>query len=143
MGKRKIKHFVIENQVKELTAMAEKIKQLADEWELPQALALNINLVVEEALTNIIFYAFPDKNIHEIKVSVILSNNLLTIEITDNGIPFNPLTQQQPDITLPAEKRPVGGLGIFLISQIMDKMYYKRQKNQNILKLNKSIRYEH
>lgn len=143
MGKRKIKHFVIENQVKELTAMAEKIKQLADEWELPQALALNINLVVEEALTNIIFYAFPDKNIHEIKVSVILSNNLLTIEITDNGIPFNPLTQQQPDITLPAEKRPVGGLGIFLISQIMDKMYYKRQKNQNILKLNKSIRYEY
>lgn len=143
MGKRKIKHFVIENQVKELTAMAEKIKQLADEWELPQALALNINLVVEEALTNIIFYAFPDKNIHEIKVSVIISNNLLTIEITDNGIPFNPLTQQQPDITLPAEKRPVGGLGIFLISQIMDKMYYKRQKNQNILKLNKSIRYEH
>ncbi|MBC8005157.1 MAG: ATP-binding protein [Verrucomicrobia bacterium] len=139
MGERKIKHFVIENQVGELTTMAEKIKELADKWQLPQALALNINLVIEEALTNIIFYAFPDKGKHQIKISVILNNNLLTIKIADDGIPFNPLLQQQPDITLPAEQRPVGGLGIFLISQIMDTMHYTRQKNQNILKLNKSI----
>ena len=139
MGNRKIKHFVIENQVGELTTLAEKIEELAEKWELAQALAMNINLVIEEALTNIIFYAFPDNDQHEIKVSVSLSNNLLTIKITDNGIPFNPLSQQQPDITLPAEERPVGGLGIFLISQIMDKMHYTRQKNQNILTLNKSI----
>ena len=139
----KIKHFVIENQVGELTAMAEKMMELAKKWELPQAITVNINLVIEEALTNIIFYAFPDNNKHDIKVSVTLNNNMLTIEITDDGIPFNPLSQQQPDITLPAEERPVGGLGIFLISQIMDKMDYKRHENQNILTLSKSIEYEH
>lgn len=139
MGNRKIKHFVIENKVGELTIVAEKMMELAEKWELPQALTVNINLVIEEAITNIIFYAFPDNDKHEIKVSVSLNDHMLTIKITDEGIPFNPLSQQQPDITLSAEQRPVGGLGIFLISQIMDQMHYTRHKNQNILELNKSI----
>jgi anti-sigma regulatory factor (Ser/Thr protein kinase) len=139
MGNMKIKHFVIENQVGELSALAEKIDELAEKWELSQALAMNINLVIEEALSNIIFYAFTDRDKHEIRISISLINNRLTIKITDDGSSFNPLAQQQPDITLPAEERPVGGLGIFLISKIMDKMKYTRQKNQNILTLNKSI----
>lgn len=139
MGSRKVRHFVIRNQVKELTAIADKIKQLAQEWNLSEELSMNIDLVIEEALSNIIFYAFPDNDPHEIKVSLTIMDHMLSIKITDNGIPFNPLTQQQPDITLPAEERPIGGLGIFLISQIMDKMHYSRHKNQNILKLNKSI----
>lgn len=139
MGNRKSKQFVIDNQVGELTPLAEKIKELAEKWELSKALAMNIDLVIEEALTNIIFYAFPDNEKHEISVSVTLRNNMLTIKIKDKGIPFNPLSQQQPDITLPAEERPVGGLGIFLISQIMDQMDYTRHKNQNILTLNKNI----
>ncbi|MGE5394150.1 MAG: ATP-binding protein [Candidatus Saccharibacteria bacterium] len=134
-----MKHFVIHNQVEELSTMAMNMMELAKEWKLPQALSMNINLAIEEALSNIIFYAFPDHDRHEIKVSLTLSDNRLTIRITDNGIPFNPLMQQQPDITLPAEERPVGGLGIFLISQIMDTMHYTRHKNQNILELNKSI----
>lgn len=139
MGNNKIKHFVIENQIGELSSLAEKIDNLAEEWELPMVLAMNINLVIEEAVSNIIFYAFTDNDKHEIGISVSLNNSQLTIKITDNGIPFNPLLQQQPDITLPAEERPVGGLGIFLISQIMDNMHYTRQKNQNILTLIKSI----
>ena len=139
MGNWKIRHFVIENQVGELPPLAKKIEDLAEKWKLPHELAMNINLVIEEALTNIIFYAFTDINKHEIKMSVSLnSHKRLRIKITDSGIPFNPLAQQQPDITLPAEERPVGGLGIFLISQIMDRMHYSRQNNQNILTLNKS-----
>lgn len=139
MGNNKIKRFVIGNQIGELSSLAGKIDDLAEEWELPQALAMNINLVIEEAVSNIIFYAFNDKDKHEIRITISLENSRLTIKITDDGIPFNPLKQQQPDITLSAEERPIGGLGIFLISQIMDNMHYSRQKNQNILTLNKSI----
>jgi len=139
MGNRKIKRFVIENRVEELTALGEEIKELAEKWDLPPALAMNINLAIEEALTNIIFYAFPDNGKHEIKLSISFSNNMLTIKITDHGISFNPLSQQQPELTLPADERTVGGLGIFLISQLMDQMHYTREKNQNILTLNKSI----
>ena len=66
MGNRKIKHFVIENQIGELSSLAEKIEELAEKWEWSQALAMNINLVIEEAVSNIIFYAFPDNKKHEI-----------------------------------------------------------------------------
>lgn len=139
MGNRKNKQFVIENQIGELSALAEEMDRLAEEWELSSALAMNVNLVIEEAVSNIIFYAFPDKNKHEIKISVSADNKILTIKIADEGIPFNPLEQKQPDINLPAEERPVGGLGIFLMSQIMDKMQYSRKGNENILTLKKKI----
>jgi anti-sigma regulatory factor (Ser/Thr protein kinase) len=139
MGNRKNQHFVIENQIGELSDLAGKIEKLADNWKLTPAIAMNINLVIEEAFSNIVFYAYTDKDKHEINISVSLNNKRLTIEITDDGIPFNPLSQQPPDTTLPADERPVGGLGIYLISQIMDEMHYARKKNRNILTLNKSI----
>jgi anti-sigma regulatory factor (Ser/Thr protein kinase) len=139
MGNRKIKFFVIENRIEELTSLAEQIDKLAEEWDLSPALAMNINLVVEEAVSNVIFYAYTDNGKHEIRISISLKNKLLTIKITDDGISFNPLLKQQPDITLPAEDRPVGGLGIYLISQMMDEMNYSRKENQNILTLNKNI----
>ncbi|WP_339735988.1 ATP-binding protein [uncultured Sunxiuqinia sp.] len=139
MGNRKTKYFVIENQVGELASLAREIDKLAHEWELSEALAMNINLVIEEALSNIMFYAFADDARHEINLSISVKDNRLTIKITDDGIPFDPLSHKQPDVTLPAEERPVGGLGIFLMSQIMDEMHYDRNKNENILTLNKNI----
>lgn len=139
MVNNKNKRFVIGNQIGELTSLAQKIDDLAQKWELSPGLAMNMNLVVEEAVSNIIFYAFNDNGKHEIGISISLENSKLTIKITDDGIPFNPLAQQQPDINLPAEERPVGGLGIFLISQIMDEMNYDRIKNENILTLKKRI----
>ena len=139
MGNTKIKHFVIENQIGELSTLAEQIDDLAAQWDLAQAMAMNINLVVEEAVSNIIFYAYNNNYKHKIKISISLENKLLTIKITDDGIPFNPLEQQQPDINLPAEERPVGGLGIFLISHMMDELNYIRKGNQNILTLHKSL----
>ena len=139
MGNRKIKHFIIENRIEELSSLAEKIDNLSEEWAISLALAMNMNLVIEEAVSNIIFYAYNNNDKHKITISISLENNRLTIKITDDGIPFNPLAQQQPDINLPVEERPVGGLGIFLISQMMDEMNYARLKNQNILTLKKSI----
>ena len=139
MESRKVKHFIIENQVTELSRLAEEIDQLASKWKLPQALAMNMNLVIEEAVTNIIFYAFNDNRKHEINIYISVEDNLLTILIRDNGIPFDPLSQQKPDITSAAEERKVGGLGIFLISEIMDEVHYSRKKNQNILTLTKNI----
>lgn len=139
MEKRKSKNFDIENKIDELSSLADKIDDLAKEWKLSQELAMKINLVIEEALSNIIFYAFNDNEKHYIKISLSIDKKILEITFTDDGIPFNPLSQQKPDINLPAEERPVGGLGIFLISKVMDEMHYSRDKNQNILKLTKSI----
>jgi serine/threonine-protein kinase RsbW len=139
LEKRKIKYYVIENKIDELSSLAGKIEDLAKEWELSEDLTMKINLVIEEAVSNIIFYAFKDKGKHKIRISVSLDANNLEIVLKDEGVPFNPLLQQKPDIDLPAEERPVGGLGIFLMAQVMDDMHYTRDKNQNVLMLKKSI----
>jgi serine/threonine-protein kinase RsbW len=139
LEKRKIKYYVIENKIDELSSLAGKIEDLAKEWELSEDLTMKINLVIEEAVSNIIFYAFKDKGKHKIRISVSLDANNLEIVLKDEGVPFNPLLQQKPDIDLPAEERPVGGLGIFLMAQVMDDMHYTSDKNQNVLMLKKSI----
>lgn len=139
MGDAKIKHLGIENQIGALAGLAVEIDKIAHKWKIPPPMAMNINLAVEEAVSNIIFYAFADKDRHEIRVSLSLDKNRLTIIIIDDGRPFNPLDKEQPDITLPVDNRPVGGLGIFLILNIMDEARYVRQDNQNILTLHKTI----
>ena len=127
------------NSITELPVLARKTEELAREWELSGSLTMNISLALEEALSNIIYYAFNDNGEHKIRISLSKSNNKLIVRIKDDGIPFDPSVQLRPDITLPAMERPVGGLGIFLISKIMDTVHYSREKNLNILTLIKKI----
>jgi serine/threonine-protein kinase RsbW len=68
-----------------------------------------------------------------------LTGEELTIEIEDEGIPFDPTLSKQPDLNLPVEERPIGGLGIFLISKIMDSVTYTREEKKNILTLKKNL----
>lgn len=133
------KQIVLTNKIDELPVLATKIEELAEAWDLPMPLSMNLNLVMEEAITNIIFYAFPEGGIHQIIINLSLSGNELTIEIIDEGIPFDPTSKEQPDTNLPAEERPIGGLGIFLIRKMMDNVSYKRDKNKNILTLKKKF----
>lgn len=131
--------ITITNNVDELPILAGRIEELAEKWELPMPLTMNLNLVLEEAVSNVIFYAFNDQEKHEINITFNIESNVLTIEITDDGIAFDPTLRKQPDLTLPAEERPIGGLGIFLISKIMDTVKYSRHNNNNILTLIKNI----
>ena len=132
--------IIISNHVDELSVLAAKIEELSEKWELPIPLTMNINLVLEEAVSNVIFYAFPDKQEHDISISLELKNDELTIVIEDGGIPFDPTSMKEPDISLPADERPIGGLGIFLISKIMDHVYYQRINEKNILTLKKNTK---
>jgi serine/threonine-protein kinase RsbW len=143
MGIKMKEQIEIENQIGELAVLAAKIEELSEKWDLSMSLTMNINLVLEEAVSNVIFYAFDKDEKHLIQILIDIEENILTLEIVDDGIPFDPLAREMPDITLPAEDRPIGGLGIFLISKIMDKVSYKRQNNQNILTLIKNIKNEH
>lgn len=133
-------HFIIENRIEEIPLLAEKIERLAEELNLSGEITMNINLVLEEALSNIIFYAFSDKKKHLINISLTVENKNLAIIITDDGMPFDPTLQKEPDTSLPVEERPVGGLGILLISKIMDTVTYSRDKNLNILTLTKHLK---
>lgn len=129
----------MDNRIGELTALAAEIEVLASEWELDEALAMNLNLVLEEAVSNIIFYGFSDEDLHKITISVTRDSGSLTLRIVDDGIPFDPTSRTMLDISGPAEERPIGGLGILLISRLMDQVSYARVNNQNVLTLIKNI----
>lgn len=131
--------FVISNKVEELTVLASNVDEIADRWNLSAQVSMNIDLALEEAVSNIIFYAFTDKENHEIRIDISLSGKDLKLRIEDEGIPFDPTIVKKPDINLPAEERPVGGLGIFLVSEIMDSVSYTREDGKNILVMNKKI----
>ncbi len=98
-----------------------------------------LRLVSEEALINIIKYAY-DKGCGELKIDCeTINNDTIFIEISDTGTAFDPLQKEDPDITLPVEERRVGGLGIFIIKNIMDTVDYKRKDGKNILTLTKKL----
>ncbi len=129
----------ITNSVEQLKVLAQKVEELGEEWQLGMALVTNINLVLEEAVSNIIFYAFDDKKRHNIDITITMDNKKLTIQIVDGGKPFDPTKKTPPDTTLSAEEREIGGLGIFLMGKIMDKLDYQRKDEKNILTLRKTI----
>ncbi len=95
-------------------------------------------VAVEEAVTNIILYAYAERN-GDIHLTAWTQDGCLTFEIRDKGIAFDPTAAGNTDITLPAEKRQIGGLGLFLIREIMDGINYRRCGDENILVLWKHI----
>ena len=135
--------IVIANNIEELPVLAEKVEELGDSWSWPLPFTMNINLVLEEAVSNIIFYAFSDEGKHNIDITFTMQNDLVTIVIGDDGVYFDPTTRESPNLSLSAEERPVGGLGIFLILKSMDSVIYKRNDNKNILTLIKKVSYEY
>ncbi len=132
--------FVLTNKTEELSLLSAKMEMLGELWELPGALTMNLNLVLEEAISNIIFYAFSSDDEQKIDVIIDYESDNLSIRITDTGKPFDPTSQIPPDITLPTEERNIGGLGIFLINKLMDSVSYSRDDDMNILILNKNLK---
>jgi serine/threonine-protein kinase RsbW len=134
-----IKEFSIVNQIDELTRVSEWLEQLGEELELPISLVLSLNLVLEEALTNTIQYGYSDEYPHKIQIRFEKADELVTFVLTDDGCAYDPTLKTDADITLSADERPIGGLGILLMKKIMNTIEYQRKENSNILTLKKII----
>ncbi len=101
---------------------------------------MQLDVAVEELFINIANYAYtPDTGMAVIKVDKDIDNNQVIITFIDSGIPFNPLEQPDPDVTLSAEERNIGGLGIFMVKKSMDDMRYEYKNKQNILTITKKL----
>ena len=105
-----------------------------------EALRFKIGLSVEEAVENVVRYAY-DGGIGWLEAGTNLDKDtlVLTIELRDAGKPFNPLDKPDPDITLPANEREMGGLGIFLCKKMMDSISYRYEDGINVLTMTKKI----
>ncbi|WP_099464442.1 MULTISPECIES: ATP-binding protein [Parabacteroides] len=135
------KTLCIENDIKELDRINDFLEVVDEEFHLPSAFRMKLNLVLEEAVSNIIFYAYkPGEKGCSINIVVSYDKGWLTLMLIDSGIAFDPTKRENPDITLSADERPIGGLGIFLIKQIMDEVSYRREKKQNVLIMKKKIK---
>ncbi|MDA3944754.1 MAG: ATP-binding protein [Bacteroidetes bacterium] len=133
------KKILLVNQLKELETISQYLEELAGGWDLSVPFTMKLTLALEEAFTNIVNYGFRDDESHEIALVFEKQNNRLFISLIDDGIPYDPTLTTDPDINLSAEERKIGGLGIFLIRKMMDKVSYQRIGKNNVLKMEKTI----
>ncbi|MBQ5593404.1 MAG: ATP-binding protein, partial [Bacteroidales bacterium] len=120
------KSIILANDISEINKLSQFIDEIGEEFSLTPDIIFNLNLVLEEAVANVINYAYPKEEHQSIYLSAKLQDGSIVFVLTDTGKEFDPTMAPEADITLSAEERPIGGLGIFLIRQIMNQVKYER-----------------
>lgn len=134
------KEIVIDAVKENLPAVLEFVDSQLEEIDCPIKVQMQMDIAVEEIYINIANYAYsPDIGKATIKVGISDDNKEVSITFIDNGVPYNPLEKDDPDITLSAEERAIGGLGIFMVKKSMDDMIYEYKEGQNILTIIKNL----
>ena len=135
------KTLIIDNKLEELKKLPPFIHELEEEYGLSKPVVMSIRLALEEAMVNVINYAYPGRETGRINLKALYKpqERCIRFELTDSGKPFDPTQVEDADLSLGVEDRPVGGLGIFLIRRRMDKMTYKRENGMNKLMMTKFL----
>ena len=131
--------LALKNNIDEINRLHTFIEEVGEAFELPMKVVLNLNLVLEEAVTNVIMYAYPQEQNENIYLTAKKQDDRLVFVLTDSGIAFDPTQAPDADITLSADDRKIGGLGIFLIRKIMNEVKYERIDDKNVLTLEKEL----
>ena len=127
------RHLLLQNDVRQIPQLADFVETIAQESNLDQALAMTLNLALEEAVTNVIMYAYPKGSQGLVDLEAIVRKD------SHSGKPFDPNAAPKADISLDVEERPIGGLGIYMVMNIMDSVAYRRENDRNILTMTKKI----
>lgn len=126
-----LENLILHNDVAEVTMLAAWVEQLGEEIGLDMPEVFQLNLALEEAVVNVMNYAYEGEGL--IKLSVDSKGQEVIFKLEDEGREFDPTQVEDPDITLSAEEREIGGLGIFLVQQFMESVDYCRKDGKNIL----------
>ena len=135
-----MKELTIEAAVENIETVTEFITQELERLNCPPKAETQIFVAIDELFGNIARYAYSPE-IGKATVRVEVENDPLSVIITfiDNGVPFNPLEHDDPDIDAPADDRKIGGLGIFMVKKTMNMVEYEYSQGQNILKIKKNL----
>ena len=131
--------LIIDNQYTEIERVNYQCNVFCRTHGIPDRTRRTLNMVLDEALNNIITYAFDKAEKHLISVLITYNAPEVMIELVDDGIPFNLLEAKEPDVRASVEEREIGGLGILLIRKTMDSVRYERKNNRNHTTLIKYI----
>ena len=133
------KEICIKNKVSELEKVAQFIEEIGEELGLSMELQMNLNLVMEEMVTNVIFYAYPQDEEADIELLAKSDGKELTFVLSDQGKEFDPTLKDDADPNVNPIDREIGGMGIYIVKNIMNKVTYQRLEGKNLLTMTKGI----
>ena len=131
--------LTLPNDINTIPQLSEFIEGIGEELNLDMSLTMSLNLALEEAVVNVMEYAYPNDVQGDVTIEAIANETHLVFILSDNGTPFDPTKKEKVDTTLSAEERSIGGLGIHLVREIMDSVDYEYCDHKNILTLIKKI----
>jgi len=127
------------NHLSELERLNSCLSRFCSENHLPDNLATELEIALEEVFVNVVRHGYRDSSEHQISVRIAVENGEVILAVEDDGVPFNPLDAPAVDTSLPIEDRPVGGLGIHLVRSLMSEVRYAREEGRNHLEMRKHI----
>lgn len=133
------KLFQYRSDIQEVALIRQDLTGVVKEWGIPESEMRQIIVIIEELFSNIIRFAFNDNQEHLIEIQLRKDDRIITMIISDDGIPFNPLDYNPVSISDPAAS-DAGGMGLTLIRTFSDSIEYRRLLNRNHLKITKSIK---
>ena len=139
LGKNDAKELVVDANTDNLSQVTSFISSFLKENNCPEKTEKQIILAIDEAFTNIANYAYGDKE-GKVEISIQKDDNVITIVMRDEGKIFDPLKKDDPDLSLSAEERQIGGLGVFLVKKNLDDVSYSYENNRNVLTMKKIVK---
>jgi serine/threonine-protein kinase RsbW len=133
------KEIIIKNQVDELERVNQFVEEIGEELGLDMELQMNLNLVMEEMVSNVIFYAYPEGKTAEIELLAESDGKELTFVLSDKGKEFDPTAKADADPDVNPAERDIGGMGIYIVKNIMNEVSYQRLEGKNLLTMKKEI----
>ena len=135
-----MKEITLTATLENIEAVTKFVDEQLEELDCPMKAQMQIDIAIDELFSNIARYAYAP-NVGEATVRVESSDDPLTVIITfiDKGVPYNPLEKEDPDTTLSADDRQIGGLGIYMVKKSMDDMRYEYKDGQNISSIVKRL----
>ena len=133
------KEITVKNQVSELEKVACFVEEIGEELGLDMEMQMNLNLVMEEMVSNVIFYAYPEGADASIDLTAESDGKELTFVLSDQGREFDPTLKEDLDVNVNPADREIGGMGIFIVKNIMNNVTYQRLEGRNLLTMKKEI----
>lgn len=135
-----MKELMIDATLENIPVVTDFVSEQLEQLDCPMKVQIQISIAIDELFSNIARYAYnPTTGSATVQVEVTENPLAVVITFIDEGKPYDPLAKEDPDITLSAEEREVGGLGIYMVKKSMDDVTYEYKDGRNILKIKKSI----
>ena len=135
-----LKEITLEATVAHIDVVTDFVNEELEALDCPMKPQMQIDVAVEEIFVNIAHYAYaPDVGSVTVRVETASEPKRVTITFIDRGVPYDPLQKPDPDVTLSADDRPIGGLGIFMVKKSMDDIRYEYKDGQNVLTISKLL----